>query len=74
MDRATNRYRKARIEPGTGGMCRDCGHHVDDFHVQLSDPKAPVWCQACDVAGATCGAATKLATRAEERALARAVR
>lgn len=67
MDPATNRYRKAMIAPRTGGKCRYCHHHVDDRHV--GD-----WCKDCELLGQSCGAALRLATRAEERAISRAVR
>lgn len=67
MDRAETRYRKAMIEPRTGGGCRYCGHHVDDRHVGS-------WCADCENLGKSCGAALKLALRADERAAARAVR
>jgi hypothetical protein len=62
------------IAPGTGGKCRYCRHLVDEIHVQLSDPKAPVWCADCDERGQVCGAVAKLATRAKERATARTTR
>jgi hypothetical protein len=74
MDRETNRYRRARIQPGTGGKCRDCGHHVDSRHSRTSDPKNPLWCADCEAAGTKCGGAVRLASRAKERALARAIR
>jgi hypothetical protein len=74
MDQAQVRYRKAMIAPRSGGKCRYCGDDVDNRHVQTSDPKAPVWCADCHAAGTVCSAATKLATRAEERATARTTR
>lgn len=74
MDKSQTRYRKAMIKPGTGGKCRYCDHHVDDRHVQHSDPQMPVWCADCDAAGQTCGAATKLAIRSQERLTARTTR
>lgn len=71
VDKATKRYRLAMIEPGTDGMCRYCGHHVDDLHERVSAESGYVWCKTCYTQGVTCPAGTKLTARAQGRASSR---